>query len=256
MASLCQHEGTDWGDGEPTEPSYNPQEVRVGVKRLVDQWTDLARCSDRMVLLTGPHNFRKVVEPTYKLNRKPVAKPIALAFAKQYMVDHLGARIVDGLEADDLIGLSLTGKYAEGKGIAVSIDKDMATIPGLHMNPNKDLKPRLVSQQDADRYWMTQTLTGDTTDGYSGAPGIGPKKAEAILAGRTELATMWAGVLAGYAKVKATQALALTTARLARILRKGDYDPPGQEVLLWHPDNDNRPVLRLADVRAPVEENG
>jgi DNA polymerase-1 len=247
VAAMSQTPGIDWGDGEATEGSFNEREVEVGVKRLVDQWTDLAGCTDRLVLLTGPGNFRKAVEPTYKFNRKPAAKPLGLGYAKAYMQETLGARLVDGLEADDLIGLSLTGKYADGKGIAVSIDKDMQTLPGLQMNPNKDLKPREQSAVEADRYWMTQTLMGDSTDGYGGAPGIGPKKAEKILLGKTDLVSMWAAVLAGYATVKATQGLALTTARLARILRRGDYDPQTQEVHLWAPSSD-RPRLSLVDV--------
>ena len=51
-----------------------------------------------------------------------------------------------------------------------------------------------ISEADADRYFLTQVLTGDTADGYKGVPGIGPKKAEAILGPRPD----WAAVEKAY----------------------------------------------------------
>jgi hypothetical protein len=38
-----------------------------------------------------------------------------------------------------------------------------------------------ITEAQADRFHMIQTLTGDVTDGYPGCPGIGPVKAEQIL---------------------------------------------------------------------------
>jgi 5'-3' exonuclease len=65
----------------------------------------------------------------------------------------------------------------------VSIDKDMAQIPGWHVNPTKDDFPRWVSEEEADYFLALQWLTGDSTDGIPGLPGIGPKKAEKLLGG-------------------------------------------------------------------------
>ena len=66
--------------------------------------------------------------------------------------------------------------------IIVSTDKDMATVPGWHYNPNKDADgPRYVDAMSAQRFLQWQVLTGDPTDGYKGAKGIGPKKADIIL---------------------------------------------------------------------------
>ena len=43
-----------------------------------------------------------------------------------------------------------------------------------------------VTEQEADKNFLMQCLTGDSTDGYPGVPGIGPKKTEALLGGRPD----------------------------------------------------------------------
>ncbi len=240
-AALAQRDG-GW-DGSPTGPTFTPSDVDRLLTELLDEWTSKANCSDRKVFCTGRENFRYQVDPTYKGNRKNSKRPVALDYAKAALREAHGAIWVEGLEADDLLGLSLTGSYSEGRGVCVSADKDMLTLPGLHLNPNKDTKVRKVSLVDANRYWMSQVLTGDATDGYGGAKGIGPKKAEALLEGQSSLGGLWSAVVAGYASVQMTERDALTTARLARILRKGDYDKATKEVLLWHPSKSIRMSL-------------
>jgi DNA polymerase-1 len=145
------------------------------------------------------------------------------------------------------MGLMLTGTMA-GKSVAVSLDKDLATVPGLHCNPAKG-SVRAVTEAAADRLWMTQTLTGDAVDGYGGAPGIGPAKAAKALLGRGSLDALWRAVVETYRKVGLTEDDALTTARLARILRTGDYDKETEEVLLWHPTTPTR--LSLSPSSSP-----
>ena len=140
-----------------------------------------------------------------------------------------------GLEADDVIGLLATGKYAD-RHVVVSTDKDMQTLPCALFNPNKDVRPRRVRQVQADIFWMTQTLTGDTTDGYPGCPGVGPKKAAAALAEASpNMASLWETVVRTYDERGRTEEDALVQARLARILRHGDFDKQNMEVKLWHP---------------------
>jgi DNA polymerase-1 len=86
-----------------------------------------------------------------------------------------------------------------------------------------------VSEREADRNHMIQTLTGDRTDGYPGCPGIGPARAEKIVDGG------WDAVVDAYVKAGLNEATALTQARLARILRKGDYVRKTGLVKLWTP---------------------
>ena len=86
-----------------------------------------------------------------------------------------------------------------------------------------------ISEADADRYFLTQVLTGDITDSYKGVPGIGPKKAEAILGPRPH----WGAVEKAYIDAGLTRDDAITQARLARILRWTDWAEGGPK--LWTP---------------------
>jgi DNA polymerase-1 len=143
------------------------------------------------------------------------------------------------LEGDDVLGILATHPaLVKGDRIVVSIDKDMNTIPGLHLNygharGSEDWEQhiRVVTEEMADRYHLYQTLTGDSTDGYPGCPGIGPVKAERILA---ESPT-WSAVVKAYKDAGLGQAVALQNARVARICRHTDYDFKKKEVVLWHP---------------------
>lgn len=224
-----------WDDtSETPEPTFDPEDVEADVHRTIRKWVRKAGCGDYVVLLTGATNFRKSVDPTYKGNRVDKPKPVGLPFARSVLLEKHAAKLVDGLEADDLLGLMLTGSMAGGRGVCVSIDKDLRTVPGVHCNPTTGVVDE-VDQLAADLKWMTQTLTGDPVDGYSGAPGIGPAKAAKMLAGKRSLEGLWAAVVKGFVGVKATQADALRNARMARILRTGDYSKETRTVRLWRP---------------------
>ena len=132
-----------------------------------------------------------------------------------------------GLEGDDRLGILAT---RPGNGIVVSDDKDLKGIPGQLFRPSKD-ELLEINVEDADRFFLTQVLTGDTTDGYKGVPGIGPKKAEVILGTRPH----WGAVEQAFIKAGLTKADALTQARLARILRWSDWDAEKGEPIPWKP---------------------
>lgn len=242
-SARCERDG-GWDDS--SGPTYDEDDVRTDIQRMLDEWTDKAGAGGRVILLTGTGNFRKIVEPTYKSNRIDKPKPLALQFARSLLLEQHGAKTVDGLEADDLIGLMLTGTMADGRGVAVSLDKDLKTVPGLHFNPRKDRKPIFVTAPAADLLWMTQTLTGDPVDGYAGAKGIGPAKAKKALDGRRTVEGMWSSVVATFQSVGMSLADAIRNARLARILRTGDYDKTTKEVRLWHPTSPERLALPSA----------
>jgi hypothetical protein len=86
--------------------------------------------------------------------------------------------------------------------------------------------------EQADRYHLIQTLTGDVTDGYSGCPGIGPVKAE-LLCATAAPQSLVAVRCDAFKKAKLTEADALLQARLARILRNTEWDFDKSEVKLW-----------------------
>jgi DNA polymerase-1 len=104
----------------------------------------------------------------------------------------------------------------------------MQTIPGKLYRQGELLD---ISLEDANRYHMMQTLTGDATDGYPGCPGVGPKTAEKLLAGPED--TWWGSVLQAYQKAGCTDDDALMNARMAYILRDENWQ--NGEVKLWNP---------------------
>jgi DNA polymerase-1 len=207
----------------------------------VDQWIkDLMEKlnGDKLVVcLSVPtdEGFRIKVLPTYKGNRLNVQKPVLLAQVKEYLATEYPSYTRPTLEADDVMGILATHpKLHPGTKVIVSEDKDMNTIPGLLFNPKKHKKPVRISEEQADFYHLYQTLTGDTTDGYKGCPGIGPVKARDILV-CSPIGEEWAGVVEAYESKGLTEEDALVQARVARICRADDYDFKNKEVKLWNP---------------------
>ena len=134
------------------------------------------------------------------------------------------------LEADDVIGIYMTRPNNTTK-IAVSTDKDMKTIPGVHWNPDKQELVE-ISEREADYNFYLQVLTGDSTDNYQGCPGVGPKTAEKILADINPN-EYWEIITDAYRDRDCYGEL--TMARLARILRWKDYDWKKKIPKLWLP---------------------
>ena len=175
-------------------------------------------------------NFRKEVYPDYKSGRKKTRKPLGYRALCDWLVKTETTVRKPSLEADDVCGILATMPVNKNKCIIVSNDKDLKTIPGQLYRPMSD-EMLTISEQEADTYFLTQTLTGDSTDGYPGVPGIGPKKAEAILGPRPA----WSAVEQAYIKAGLTKEDAIQQARLARILRASDWDNDKKEIILWTP---------------------
>ena len=226
------------------------------------------------VILSDPtDNWRTQVDPTYKTNRVG-ERPLLLGYLKDYLRDKHKAYHWAGLEADDVLGIKLTDLSSSGddtRYICVGRDKDFKSIPGLHHSIKQDIGPRgemlvrEVTLWEADRFHLVQSLAGDRVDGYYGCPGIGMDRAATIIDQPTRLTPkqgvktrgvnkgeavtkwiaepttdLWACIVTHYEKQGLTEEDALRTARLARILRHGEYDRETEEVTLWTPDKINR----------------
>jgi DNA polymerase-1 len=232
-ASACEV-ATHWGDGYWTW-HVDENDVKDSVRSQIEETMDeLHGSSYKLCLTDSVGNFRRSVLPTYKGNRANVKKPIVLKEIKQWMIDELDAYFRPGLEGDDCMGILATVKSKDER-VIVSIDKDMKTIPGhFCRNTRGCWEINEVSEQEADYWHLYQTLTGDTTDGYAGCPGVGPKKAEAILHGWT-VEALWPEVVKAYEKAGLCEEEALVQAQVARILRATDYDFKKKEPILWTP---------------------
>lgn len=134
---------------------------------------------DIQVFLTGKGNFRYEIDSDYKANRKDMEKPIHLQAIRDHLVFSWGAVISEGEEADDLIAQE--AHRLNYNCVVASIDKDFLQLPCRHYNFNKG-EWTYQSEWDATLFFYTQILTGDKADNVQGIYGIGPKKAEKILA--------------------------------------------------------------------------
>lgn len=179
--------------------------------------------------------FRHDLLPTYKANRKggvPMALPALRAWCEETYRSYTRPR----LEADDVIGILATHKkLIPGEKIIVSVDKDLGQIPGLHLNPRAPHEGVYrVSEKFAERLLWTQVLTGDQTDNYTGCPGIGPKKAEAILNKTDRLEAVRDAYIKAYRGSPISSDLELEIqVNVARILTAATYDFKRKEPILW-----------------------
>jgi len=193
--------------------------------KLEDQFGSL---SSLILFFSDSINFRKKILPEYKGHRnrkKPCGyKRVINALKKEYEVI-----IKPELEADDSMGIYATKNPGN---IIVSPDKDMRQIPGELYNLDETFT---ITPEEGARWHLIQTCAGDSTDGYSGVPGIGVKRAEALFAKK---GYSWKTVVETFKEKDLTEEDALLNARLARILTVDDYDFKKKRPKLWSPATD------------------
>ena len=200
----------------------------------IGKWQDATGHKDVVMCLSSYPTFRHQLSTAYKANRTGRRKPLGLRDLRVWLESEYDVRCHVNLEADDVMGILMTnGSYQDP--IMVTADKDMRTIPGPLLRMDK---MEVNDINDANRNWMIQALVGDTSDNYPGLKGFGPVKAEKLLAEHKTLPAMWSAVVGAYRKGGETFADALLNARMARILRYGDYDFTAGTVELWDPDRD------------------
>ena len=135
------------------------------------------------------------------------------------------------LEADDVIGINATGEH-KNNCVIVSGDKDMRTIPAPQVCIVDD-QIEIIDEDTADYNFCTQVLKGDSSDGYSGLVGCGTVKAARVLTDKKKLNEQWEAVLREYTRAKYSIDDAYHQARLARILREGEYNYATNKPKLW-----------------------
>lgn len=204
------------------------------LKSFQNEVSSIADClgsfDDLILFFSSPRNFRKKIFPDYKghRNRK---KPCGYKRLLNWCGDNYTTMVVDDIEADDAIGIYATDPIeSQNELIICSPDKDMKQIPGLLFDLTNPVIE--ITKEEGDRWHLIQTMSGDQTDGYAGAPGIGVKRADAIL---DKKGCSWNTVVETFEERGLTADDALLNARLARILRYTDYDFDTNEPRLWSP---------------------
>lgn len=236
QAAVGAEVATDWGDGLWTlHADANDAEANLHaeIKRLVE----VVEADEAILALSDTENFRKQILPTYKSNRKGTRKPMLVPFLRDSVWKNWKTYQKDGLEGDDVLGILATWPGLKGTKVIVTGDKDLYTIPGLvYMSHKPELGITEVSHEQARYTHMMQTLTGDTTDGYTGCPGIGPVRAKRILdAAKGTPKDYWSAVVNTYQKAGLSEEEALVQARVAYILRAEHFNTETKEPILWNP---------------------
>ena len=206
--------------------------VERDLKRIKENFFDV---DDVILFFSDSRNFRKEIFPDYKGHRnrkKPCGyKRVIKELGNRYEVIKLPT-----MEADDAMGIYAT-EYPGN--IICSPDKDMKQIPGLLYNMEETI---VITPEDGRRWHYIQTLAGDQTDGYSGVPGIGVKRAVSLF---EEKGYNWDTVVSAFAEKELGEDVALMNARLAKILTNKEYDNTSKQPILWDPtDADNGVDLR------------
>ncbi len=138
--------------------------------------------------------FRDDWYPAYKANRPPMPEDLAAQIAPLHELVRAHGwplLMVEGVEADDVIGTLAVQARAEGiDTIISSSDKDLTQLvrPGIRMvntmsNENFDEAGVLAKfAVRPDQVLDLLTLTGDTVDNVPGVAKVGPKTAAKWLA--------------------------------------------------------------------------
>ena len=183
-----------------------------------------------ILFFSDSKNFRKKILEDYKGHRnrkKPCGyKRVINKLKKEYKVI-----IMPTLEADDSMGVYATQHPGN---MICSPDKDMRQIPGQLYNMDETT---LITKEAGAKWHLIQSMAGDQTDGYSGVPGIGVKRAETIF---KDQGYTWKTVLKTFEEKGLSEFDALTNARLARILTVNDYDFSKKQPIPWTPSSDYR----------------
>ena len=220
----------DWGDDVILVTSKFSEAYAMVERELYRIATDLGCFDDSILFFTDSVNFRKRIDPAYKghRNRK---KPCGYRRVINKLKEEYNVVVMPELEADDALGIYATKEQGH---IICSPDKDMKQIPGdLY-----DLSTGVITitKEEGDRWHLIQTLAGDQTDGYSGVPGFGIKRAVAFF---EENGYSWSSVVSAFASKDLDESVALQNARLAKILQCTDYDFNTESVKLWTPAPDS-----------------
>jgi DNA polymerase-1 len=221
----------NWGDDVITVISKFSEAYRNVDRDLTKIKAEFMWDVPEMILFfSDSKNFRKKIYPDYKGHRnrkKPCGyRRVITELGKHYEVIRLPE-----LEADDAMGIYAT---AHEGNVICSPDKDMRQIPG-RLFDMKELT--MIDPVEGAKWHLIQSLAGDQTDGYSGVPGIGIKRAVALF---EEDGYTWQTVVKAFEAKELTEDDALMNARLARILTCNDYDPIEHTVIPWTPTADYR----------------
>lgn len=177
---------------EPKHISY----AKATVTSMIQKSQNHMRANRLEIYISGENNFRdfillpaqyiqnnatkSTIGGRYKSNRDDTVRPILLKELRQWMIDDLGAIVVNNMEVDDMSSIrAYEGSKAGQKVVQYTGDKDACGCHGWLQNPDKDDAPRFITglgsiykdekgkvRGEGRMFLYYQILAGDKVDGY------------------------------------------------------------------------------------------
>jgi DNA polymerase-1 len=216
--------------GDEPLPMFDLAGAKTKMDSNVKKWEEILDAEESIFHFTDWDNFRKKLMPDYKANRKNKPKPVGLALLREYCEKLYDCVSEPRLEADDTLGICAT---MDKDSAIVSVDKDFLTIPAHIYNPNKQILKK-QSRVNAFKSFIYQVMIGDSSDGYKGIKGIGPKKALKFINEHAKnLLNIWEPLVELAVKQGHDEDYLIMQARMAHILQAPDYDWNTKTIRLW-----------------------
>ncbi|MAZ39972.1 MAG: DNA polymerase I [Legionellales bacterium] len=169
--------------GQPTGAIYGVVNM---LKRLLKDYD-----TKHVIVVFDPKGktFRDDLYPAYKANRPSMPDDLRVQIAPLFeIIKAMGLPlvIVDGVEADDVIGTMAKNAVQENKTVLISTgDKDMAQLVDEHVTLINTMNNKLMDIDGVQEKFGVPpeliidylTLIGDTVDNVPGVPKVGPKTA-------------------------------------------------------------------------------
>ena len=169
--------------GEPTGAIYG---VLNMLRRLLK---DYAPERIAVVFDAKGKTFRDEIYADYKANRPPMPEALAAQVEPLHiLIRALGLPLlmIEGVEADDVIGTLATEVSKQGRDVLISSgDKDLAQLVDAHVTLIDTMSNVILDRQGViekfgvppERIVDYLALVGDKVDNVPGVPGCGPKTA-------------------------------------------------------------------------------
>ena len=167
-------------DIEDAQAKFDEQFMSI-VNKLEDMYP-----IERVITFSGSKgNFRKLITPVYKANRKKQELPPLLDDMHQFVKDEYNSVWGYGVETDDMVARywkALSNEVGRDNVMIVSIDKDYKQFPALIYNYHYKHKEVLdISEDEALFNFYEQMIIGDTADNVNYFKGKGKKYADKYL---------------------------------------------------------------------------
>ena len=145
--------------------------------KIVNDLEELYDIQKVLVFNNSKGNFRKIITPKYKANRKKIKIPPLLNDMHQYVLDNYNGIQAFGIETDDIVAkywYEISKQVGRDNVMIVSIDKDYKQFPALIYNYHfKHRKVLDITEKQAIYNFYEQMIVGDVADNVQYMKGKG-----------------------------------------------------------------------------------